>query len=55
MVQIPSWEADSLSASQQILKLLWKPKVHYSGHKTRKFLDPMQYFVTNWFNLLAIN
>jgi hypothetical protein len=29
----PNWKADSHSASQEILRLLWDPKVHYSVHR----------------------
>jgi hypothetical protein len=29
MEQSPSWEANSSSASQQIARILWHPKVHY--------------------------
>jgi hypothetical protein len=33
MVQSPSWEANRSSASQQILRILWNPKVHYSFYE----------------------
>jgi hypothetical protein len=33
MKQSPSWEANSSSASQEILSILWDPKVHYHIHK----------------------
>jgi hypothetical protein len=29
MEQSPSWEANRLSASQEISRVLWNPKVHY--------------------------
>ena len=29
MEQSPSWEANRFSASQEILRILWNPKVHY--------------------------
>ena len=33
MEQSPSWEADRCSASQEILRILWEPKVHYRAYK----------------------
>jgi hypothetical protein len=34
MEQSPSWEANWLSASQEITRILWNPKVHFHVYKS---------------------
>ena len=38
MEQSPSWEANSFSASQEILSILWDSEVHY---RIKKCLPPV--------------
>jgi hypothetical protein len=33
MLQSPTWEDDSSSASQEILHFLWGQKIHYRIHR----------------------
>jgi hypothetical protein len=33
MQQSPFWEANRFAASQEIPRILWNPKLHYSTHK----------------------
>jgi len=35
MEQSPSWEANRFSASQEIPRIVWYPKVHYRTYKCR--------------------
>ena len=60
--QSPSWELNQFSASQEILRILWNPKVHYRIHEWRihvpilSHLDPFHApHPTSWRSIFLLS
>jgi len=60
MEQRPSWEANRFSASQEIPRILWNPKVHLPTHKRPpplpilSQLDPV-HTLTSYYLMIHLN
>jgi hypothetical protein len=54
MEQIPSWKANSHSASQEIPHLLWDLKVHYHVHEGLLAVDKLWFCPAFWWWVTTI-
>jgi len=59
--QSPSWEATRFSASKEISRILWNPKVHYRMHRARhlslswaRSMGSMPPHSTSWRSILIL-